>query len=96
MTLEAVTGKNAVTHVGKLYNLAARAISEALISEPGEISAARCALVSQIGQPVHTPQIVDIEVTTADEGLDPGLRARHPRDHRNLAPGDQYPVAEGH
>lgn len=76
MTLEAVAGKNAVTHVGKLHNLAARAISEALSSEPGEIRAARGALVSRIGQPVHTPQIVDIEVTTADEGLDPGLRAR--------------------
>jgi S-adenosylmethionine synthetase len=76
MTLEAVAGKNAVTHVGKLYNLAARAISEALVSEFGEVSAARCALVSRIGQPVDTPQIVDIEVATADERFDPGLRAR--------------------
>ncbi|MEE8196622.1 MAG: methionine adenosyltransferase [Acidiferrobacterales bacterium] len=76
MTLEAVADKNAVTHVGQLHNLAARAISEALSSEPGEISAARCALVSRIGQPVHTPQNVDIEVTTADEGLGPGLWAR--------------------
>ncbi|MEE9559353.1 MAG: hypothetical protein V3V64_01090 [Acidiferrobacterales bacterium] len=35
MTLEAVADKNAVTHVGKLHNLAARAISEALSSDPG-------------------------------------------------------------
>lgn len=76
MALEAVAGKNAVTHVGKLYNLVARTISGALVSELGEIRVARCAPVSRIGQPAHAPQIVDIEVATADEGLDPGLRAR--------------------
>ncbi|MFQ5755293.1 MAG: methionine adenosyltransferase [Acidiferrobacterales bacterium] len=60
MALEAVAGKNAVTHVGKLYNLVARTISGALVSELGEIRVARCAPVSRIGQPAPMPRKLSI------------------------------------
>jgi S-adenosylmethionine synthetase len=65
MSLEAVAGKNPVTHVGKLYNLAATRIATAIVAELPEVAAARCTLVSQIGRPVRDPRLVDVQVTTA-------------------------------
>lgn len=65
MTMESVAGKNPVTHVGKLYNLAAALISEALAATP-EVAAASCVLASQIGQPVTEPPYVDVRLRTAD------------------------------
>jgi S-adenosylmethionine synthetase len=78
MTLEAVAGKNPMTHVGKLYNLAAREIASALVSSFPELIHAQCALVSQIGRPVNEPRIVDVRVRTDGscplEGLDERIR----------------------
>ncbi len=64
MTMEAVAGKNTVSHVGKIYNLVAPAIAEAVILEIPEIRAAECYLVSRIGQPVKEPQLAHVRVTT--------------------------------
>lgn len=64
MTMEAVAGKNPVSHVGKIYNLVARAVAEAVILEIPEIRAAECYLVSRIGQSVKEPQLAHVRVTT--------------------------------
>lgn len=61
MTLEATAGKNAISHVGKLYNIAAHNIAHSLTSQDG-INEAYCYLVSQIGRPITEPQIVDLKV----------------------------------
>ena len=78
MTLEAVAGKNPITHVGKLYNVLAGKMAAALIEEFPEITQAQCALVSQIGCPIDKPQIVDVRVRTEDDypvdALTPGIR----------------------
>jgi S-adenosylmethionine synthetase len=66
MTLEAAAGKNAITHVGKLYNIAASAIATTLVDELSTVIEADCVLVSRIGQPVVEPQIVNIVVRTAN------------------------------
>jgi S-adenosylmethionine synthetase len=65
MSLEAAAGKNPVSHVGKMYNVIARNICEALIAIPG-ISAANCLLVSQIGTPITNPAIVEVKLMTED------------------------------
>ena len=62
MTLEAAAGKNPVTHVGKLYNVVANLMAQALIEEIDEVTAAYCYLVSQIGRPVGRPQIIDVQL----------------------------------
>ena len=62
MTLEAAAGKNPVTHVGKLYNVVANLMAKALVEEIDEVTAAYCYLVSQIGQPVPRPQIIDVQL----------------------------------
>lgn len=62
MTMESVAGKNPVTHVGKLYNLAAGLISERIVDEVPEIAEAHCLLVSAIGRPVTDPQLATIRL----------------------------------
>ncbi len=74
MTMESVAGKNPVTHVGKLYNVAARSIAGALVESVEAVTEARCVLVSQIGQPVDQPQIVDIDLRLEAGQTVAGLR----------------------
>ncbi|MEK6725057.1 MAG: methionine adenosyltransferase [Deltaproteobacteria bacterium] len=61
MTLEATAGKNAISHVGKLYNIAARNIAERVASADG-VEEVYCYLVSRIGRPITEPQAVDLKV----------------------------------
>jgi S-adenosylmethionine synthetase len=62
MTMEAVAGKNPVTHIGKLYNLTATRIAGSLVREIPDIREAYCYLVSEIGEPIQEPRVVDIQV----------------------------------
>jgi len=74
MTMESVAGKNPLTHVGKLYNIATSRIAEALVAALPEVGAAQVYLVSQIGRPVTDPRVADICVATADGALPETLR----------------------
>jgi S-adenosylmethionine synthetase len=62
MSIESAAGKNPVTHPGKLYQVAARSIAEALVRDIGEIQAAQSCLASNIGRPITDPQVVDVQV----------------------------------
>lgn len=75
MTMESVAGKNPVSHVGKLYNIAAGLLAERLVSEFPEVIEAQCWLVSRIGQPVDEPHATDIKLRTRGQGLPAGMRA---------------------
>jgi S-adenosylmethionine synthetase len=66
MVLEAAAGKNPLTHVGKIYNVVAREIAEALVAEEPDITAAQCFLMGQIGAPVTEPALVHIKLATRD------------------------------
>jgi len=78
MTMESVAGKNPVTHVGKLYNVAASRIAAAIIEEIEPVLETQCALVSRIGTPVDEPHVVDIRVRMRDgvalEAIAPRVR----------------------
>ena len=60
MTMEAAAGKNPVSHVGKLYNLAASRISATIAANIPHVSSAECVLVSQIGRLASEPRVVDV------------------------------------
>jgi S-adenosylmethionine synthetase len=64
MTLEAAGGKNVVTHVGKSYSIVAHQIARELVAKCPDIAAATCMLVSRIGWPVETPQLVELQIQT--------------------------------
>ncbi len=65
MSLEATAGKNPVTHVGKLYNIAAQQIADDLIVEVPQVESAECHLVSRIGAAIDRPQAVLIRIGLA-------------------------------
>ncbi len=62
MTLEAAAGKNPVSHVGKLYNLAATEIASRAVREVPWVTEASCVLVSRIGRPIDNPQVIDLRI----------------------------------
>jgi S-adenosylmethionine synthetase len=66
MTIEAAAGKNPVSHVGKIYNIAAHEIAEHVVREIAEIAHANCMLVSRIGAPVTEPEVIDVRISTHD------------------------------
>ena len=66
MSLEAAAGKNPVSHVGKIYNVLAQQIAQALVASTPEIVQAECLMVSKIGSPVDDPAIVRLNLATAD------------------------------
>ena len=66
MSLEAAAGKNPVSHVGKIYNVLARDIAEAIVAAIPEIESAQCLMVSRIGAPVTLPAVVQIKIATRE------------------------------
>lgn len=66
MTMESVAGKNPITHVGKLYNVLAGLISEAIVEALPEILAVEVYLVSSIGRPIEKPAAIDVLITLRD------------------------------
>ena len=66
MTIEAAAGKNVVMHVGKSYNIVAHRIADAIVATCPEVSDVTCLLVSRIGSPAETPQLVELQVHTRD------------------------------
>ncbi len=75
MALEAMAGKNPITHVGKLYSAAANQMASALIAEVPGLSEAECHLVSQIGTPIDKPRVVHLRIKYGEERLPPGITA---------------------
>lgn len=60
MSLEAVAGKNPVSHVGKIYNIASQRVADRIVKELG-VSEVYVKMLSQIGRPVDQPLQVDIQ-----------------------------------
>ncbi|MEA3292198.1 MAG: methionine adenosyltransferase [Pseudomonadota bacterium] len=76
MTMESAAGKNPVTHVGKLYNVAANRIAAAIVAEIEGVSEVSCYLVSQIGRPVDQPQAVEVRTLAGEEALSAQIKNR--------------------
>ncbi len=69
MSLEATAGKNAKSHVGKIYNVAAKMIAERIHKEIGKVEEVYVRLLSQIGRPINRPLITSIQFIPVD-GVD--------------------------
>ncbi len=68
MSMEAAAGKNPVTHVGKLYNLAAMKIADQCIKESGgDVPEIQVRIVSQIGRPIDDPHVANLQIIGANE-----------------------------
>jgi S-adenosylmethionine synthetase len=64
MVIESPSGKNPVTHTGKLYQLAADAVAAELVETVSGITEARCVLLSRIGTPVDAPALAEVCLRT--------------------------------
>jgi S-adenosylmethionine synthetase len=63
MSLEATSGKNPVTHVGKMYNLLAIQIANQIAGEnEGKVREAHVRLLSQIGKPIDQPLAANVHL----------------------------------
>lgn len=76
MTLEAAAGKNPITHVGKIYNVAARIIAERAVNEIEDVREAYCYLVSRIGYPVNDPWRTEVKVRTGTKSIPPEINRK--------------------
>lgn len=76
MSLEAVCGKNPVSHVGKLYNVVARRAAAAIVDEVPGVLEAYCFLASHIGRSIFEPQVFDVQVRLEDARALDARRAR--------------------
>ena len=69
MSMEATSGKNPVNHIGKIYNLLATQIAEAVVAEVDGLREIRIRLLSQIGKPIDDPHVADASLVT-EEGVE--------------------------
>lgn len=69
MSLEAAAGKNPISHVGKIYNVLAFHIAHDLVAQIPAIHEAIVQILSNIGQPIDCPRIVDIQILSDDLSL---------------------------
>lgn len=70
MSLEATAGKCPVSHVGKIYNVLADRLANELVCRVPGIKEAEVQIVSCIGQPINSPQLVGIKVVPEAMELD--------------------------
>jgi S-adenosylmethionine synthetase len=61
MSMEAVAGKNPVSHVGKIYNVLALRISNRIYNETDGVREVYVKILSQIGAPINEPQAIHIQ-----------------------------------
>lgn len=65
MSMEATAGKNAVSHVGKLYNVVAQELAEQIVAARTGIVACEVVLACRIGSPITTPALAHLRVALA-------------------------------
>ena len=73
MSLEAVAGKNPVSHVGKLYNVLAMLLARDIHQRLEDVEGVTVQLLSAIGAPVDQPRVAAIEIRAA-QGVSEPLR----------------------
>jgi len=74
MTMEAIAGKNPVSHVGKIYNvLAQKAAAE--IAELDGVKEAYVTLVSKIGSPISQPLLRGVQIS-GDLQMTPNMESK--------------------
>ncbi|MHA1237942.1 MAG: methionine adenosyltransferase [Candidatus Odinarchaeia archaeon] len=62
MSLEATSGKNPVSHVGKIYNVMCNEIANKIIQEVKGVREVYLRFLSQIGKPIDQPLIANAQV----------------------------------
>lgn len=67
MSLEATAGKNPISHVGKIYNVAAFRIADKIYAECGVFDEVYVKLLAQIGRRIDRPLIASIQYFSGEK-----------------------------
>ena len=67
MSMEATSGKNPITHIGKLYNIMSKLIAEDVAKKVSDEVEVRVRILSQIGKPVSEPLNCNVQLVSATE-----------------------------
>jgi S-adenosylmethionine synthetase len=71
MSMEATSGKNPITHIGKIYNIMSKLIADDVAKNIGGNAEIRVRLLSQIGKPVSEPLTASVDIVTQKASSDP-------------------------
>lgn len=77
MSLEAASGKNPVSHVGKIYNLLAKEVAMEVYEQSGEFAEVK--IVSEIGQKIDKPQRVSVKTEASEEDVEKAVEKHFSR-----------------
>lgn len=64
MSMEATSGKNPITHIGKIYNIMSKLIAEDVAKKVSPEVEIRVRILSQIGKPVSSPLNCSVQLVT--------------------------------
>ncbi|MDR0509110.1 MAG: methionine adenosyltransferase [Candidatus Methanoplasma sp.] len=73
MSMEATSGKNPITHIGKIYNIMTKLIADDVAKSIGGGAEVHVRLLSQIGKPVSEPLTASVDIISANANSDPKL-----------------------
>jgi len=73
MSMEATSGKNPITHIGKIYNVMSKLIAEDIAKNVTSDAEIRVRLLSQIGHPVSEPLNASIDIVSLDGDSNPKI-----------------------
>lgn len=73
-SLEAASGKNPISHVGKLYNVLSLLTARDIVESLDEVREAQVYILSQIGHPLDQPLVATATVTTVNGALTDDVR----------------------
>ncbi|MFA6870541.1 MAG: methionine adenosyltransferase [Methanomethylophilus sp.] len=73
MSMEATSGKNPITHVGKLYNVLSNLIAKDVAAKVGADAEIHVRLLSQIGHPISDPLNASVDIILPNGAEDPKL-----------------------
>ncbi|MDR2865838.1 MAG: methionine adenosyltransferase, partial [Methanomassiliicoccaceae archaeon] len=67
MSMEATSGKNPITHIGKIFNVMSKFIADDVAKQVSPDVEVRVRLLSQIGKPVTHPLNANVQLVTKDQ-----------------------------
>lgn len=74
MSMEATSGKNPITHIGKIYNIMSKLIADDVAKKVTNEAEIRVRLLSQIGKPVSDPLNASVQIVLPHAEDDPHLK----------------------
>lgn len=73
MSMEATSGKNPITHIGKIYNVISKLIADDIARSVTDEAEIRVRILSQIGKPVSDPLNASVQIILPNVESNPNL-----------------------